>query len=109
LPVPESTKAKNGLNYQSNPKHTKGQLGNRPNAGIEPRNSLELFEDSIAINSSANKGRYTMDSQGYIHQFLPDNTGNWHWAGSTADKKNPLRLDNSTKASLRKQEGWKLK
>jgi|GEM_PF-4861446 hypothetical protein len=39
IPVKDKTKASNGLDYQSNPKHTPGQPGNRPNAGIEPKNS----------------------------------------------------------------------
>ncbi len=43
-PVPEPRKSeKNGLTYKSNTKHTRGQPGNRPNAGIEPKNSFELF------------------------------------------------------------------
>ncbi|WP_380181045.1 hypothetical protein [Kalamiella sp. sgz302252] len=50
-----------------------------------------------------------MDDSGHIHQFMPDNTGNWHWAGSTADKRNPLTLPNDVKSALKKQQGWKIK
>ncbi|MPW54569.1 DUF637 domain-containing protein, partial [Moraxella catarrhalis] len=65
--------------YKSNPKHTLGQTGNRPNAGIEPKNSFELFENSF---QSGNK-RYSIDSDGNIHQFANSNDGTWHWAGRT--------------------------
>ena len=50
-----------------------------------------------------------MDKNGDIHQFMPDGTGNYHWAGSTADKRNPLKITNKTKAALRKQFDWKVK
>ncbi len=46
IPVPTPTKASNGLVYQSNSKHTLGGEGNRPNAGIEPKNSLTNFENN---------------------------------------------------------------
>ena len=50
LPVAEAKKSeKIGETYKSNPKHTLGQTGNRPNAGIEPRNSFKLFEESKVI------------------------------------------------------------
>ena len=67
--------------YKSNPKHTLDQTGNRPNAGIEPKNSFELFENSF---QSGNK-RYSIDSDGNIHQFTHTNKGDntWHWAGRT--------------------------
>ncbi|PIT39269.1 hypothetical protein BHC54_05980 [Snodgrassella alvi] len=81
-------KAKNGLNYESNPKHTPGGQGFRPNAGIEPVNSFELFGESVSVNlkDKIHKSRYTMDNKGNIHRFSPDNRGNYHWSGSTADK-----------------------
>ncbi|MDE6420825.1 MAG: RHS repeat-associated core domain-containing protein [Lachnospiraceae bacterium] len=47
VPVPERTTASNGLDYQSNDKHTLGQPGNNRDSGIEPRNSLELFGNSV--------------------------------------------------------------
>ena len=53
VPVPERKKASNGLGYKSNPKHTPGQPGNRPNAGTEPRNSFELFGDSTPSNKKS--------------------------------------------------------
>lgn len=106
IPVVQPTVAANGLTYQSNPKHT---INPPPKAGIEPKNSLELFGNSVSISAKNQKARYTMDSDGNVHQFMPDNTGNWHWAGSTADKRNPLKLPNDVKSVLRKQEGWKIK
>ena len=82
LPVAEAKKSeKIGETYKSNPKHTLGQTGNHPNAGIEPKNSFELFENSF---QSGNK-RYSIDSDGNIHQFTHTNKGDntWHWAGRT--------------------------
>jgi filamentous hemagglutinin len=111
IPVPTPTKASNGLVYQSNSKHTLGGEGNRPNAGIEPKNSLTIFENSVplAIKGREHKARYALDSDGNVHRFSPDNTGGYHWSGSTADQRNKLELPNDVKAALRKQEGWKLK
>ncbi|MCK4125798.1 MULTISPECIES: hypothetical protein [Ralstonia solanacearum species complex] len=43
MPIPEKVTADNGLQVESNPKHTPGMSGNNPRAGTEPRNSLELF------------------------------------------------------------------
>ncbi len=103
LPIPEPTVASNGLKIESNSKHTLGAQGFRPNAGIEPKNSLELFGDSVSIDG--NKARYSMGVDGSIHRYFPDNTGTYHWSGSTGDSKNPMQLDNKTKAQLRKQEG----
>jgi len=107
LPIPESIVANNGLKVESNTKHTPGARGFRPNAGTEPRNSLELFENSISL--VGNKARYSIGSDGSIHRYFPDNTGTYHWSGSTGDLKNPMQLENKTKAQLRKQEGWKIK
>lgn len=80
-PVPEATKASNGLTYKSNTKHTPGGGSNRLNAGVEPKNSLELFGNTY---QSGNK-RYAVDSQGNIHQFTYEGVGSntWHWAGRT--------------------------
>ncbi len=47
IPVSVPTKASNGLVYQSNGKHTPGQLGYNRNAGTEPKNSIQLFGSSI--------------------------------------------------------------
>lgn len=107
LPIPEAITAGNGLKVESNSKHTPGAQGFRPTAGIEPRNSLELFENSVSIEG--NKARYSMGTDGSIHRYFPDNTGTYHWSGSTGDSKNPMQLDNKAKAQLRKQEGWKIK
>lgn len=48
-----------------------------------------------------------MDSNGHVHQFTYTGSGDntWHWAGSTADKGNPLQLQNDQKSALRKL-GW---
>lgn len=107
LPIPEPIMASNGLKVESNTKHTPGAQGFRPDAGIEPRNSLELFGSSVSVDG--NKARYSMGNDGAIHRYFPDNAGTYHWSGSTGDSKNAMQLDNKTKAQLRKQEGWKIK
>ena len=107
LPIPEPIVASNGLKVESNTKHTPGAQGFRPDAGIEPRNSLELFGSSVSVDG--NKARYSMGNDGAIHRYFPDNVGTYHWSGRTGDSKNAMQLDNKTKAQLRKQEGWKIK
>lgn len=74
----DKTKAPNGLDYQSNAKHTPGIEGNGPQAGIEPRNSLELFSKSVASTN--------------LHRFFYDGNGCWHWSGSTNQGANSLTL-----------------
>ena len=93
VPVPERKKASNGLGYKSNPKHTPGQPGNRPNAGTEPRDSFELFGDSTPSNKNPRQ-RYTYEkSTGTLHRFSPtENDGSlWHWSGSTNQGPNSLK------------------
>ncbi len=71
LPVAEAKKSdKIDEIYKSNPKHTLGQAGNRPNAGIEPRDSFELFEASKVIG----KQRFSIDANGEIHRFMNSNS-----------------------------------
>ena len=104
LPIPQKTTASNGLNIESNTKHTPGAQGFRPNAGVEPKNSLEIFEGSISIDG--NKHRYGIDSEGNIHRYSPSNNGVYHWSGSTGDKKNPLNK-NDIPNGIKKQLGVK--
>lgn len=68
-----------------------------------------MFEKSVPIGGNSNK-HFTIDSSGNVHQFTYEGTGSniYHWAGSMADSKNPLKLDNKTKALLRKL-GWNSK
>ncbi|MBN6710617.1 hemagglutinin repeat-containing protein [Haemophilus haemoglobinophilus] len=101
LPVPTPRKSSvNGETYTSNAKHTLGQAARSdPNAGIEPRNSFELFEQSKV----SGRQRFTIDDKGAVHRFMNNNTAEgWHWAGSTSDKRNPLALTNKQKAELQK-------
>ncbi|MFP1764035.1 RHS repeat-associated core domain-containing protein, partial [Lonsdalea quercina] len=79
-PVAQTSKAANGLDYRSNPKHTLGADGNSLKAGIEPRNSLDLFGNSV---QGKNGNRFALDSEGNVHRFAPTNDGTWHWNGST--------------------------
>ncbi len=91
LPIPEATVAKNGFKIESNPKHTLGAPGSRPSAGVEPKSSLALFENSIATKDP--KIRLSIDSNGNIHRFFntsKDGSGTYHWSGSTGDGKNAL-------------------
>jgi filamentous hemagglutinin len=90
IPVKDKTKASNGLDYQSNQKHTPGQPGNRPNAGIEPQNSLDLFGESIPSTKKPNQ-RFTFDKK-TIHYtvFFEDGNGTWHWSGSTNQGANSI-------------------
>ncbi|OQS32125.1 hemagglutinin repeat-containing protein [Chromobacterium haemolyticum] len=91
VPVPEAVKTANGF-YKSNSKHTLGGLGNRPNAGIEPKDSLVIFEGSIpsSVTYSNKEVRFALDKNGNIHRFEGTN-GVFHWNGSTGDKQNALR------------------
>ena len=100
LPVDELVTLENGLKYKSHTKHTHGQPGNNLNAGIEPMNSLSLLRDSRVID----RQRFAFDKNGEIHRFMGDpNINVWHWAGSTADKKNPLQLTEKQRAKLQKE------
>ncbi|MEB1549512.1 hemagglutinin repeat-containing protein [Xanthomonas campestris pv. campestris] len=99
LPVAVNTTAANQLTYRSNGKHTPGQPGYNYSAGTEPRNSLDLFGNSVI----SGKKRYAKDDQGNVHQFTNANDGSWHWAGSTGDKSSPLeksRIPNDVRKSL---------
>ncbi|MEZ1522615.1 DUF637 domain-containing protein, partial [Pseudomonas aeruginosa] len=109
LPTPNATIASNGLVYKSNPKHTLGQPGNRPNAGIEPQDSLRLFEQSIASSKQyQNKEvRFAVDSRGDIHRFEGAN-GEFHWNGSSGDLRNPL-VGSQIPNDIQKQLGVRVK
>lgn len=103
LPIPDTVTADNGLQIQSNSKHTAGMPGNRPNAGIEPRNSLDLFNSSIP---GGEKSRYAIDAEGSINRFYSDGNGVYHWSGSTGDAKAPLDVS-SIPISVRRALGFK--
>jgi filamentous hemagglutinin len=109
IPTAEPTVASNGLTYQSNPKHTYGQVGNRPNAGIEPKNSLELFGQSIVspITYPNKVVTFAKDKDGNVHRFEGTN-GVFHWNGSTGDAKNPLGA-NYVPTAVQKALGVRLK
>lgn len=109
MPTPNATIASNGLVYKSNPKHTLGQPGNRPNAGIEPQDSLRLFEQSIASSKQyQNKEvRFAVDSRGNIHRFEGAN-GEFHWNGSSGDLRNPL-VGSQIPNDIQKQLGVRVK
>ncbi|WP_156132348.1 hypothetical protein [Paraburkholderia terrae] len=72
LPIPETVTADNGLQVESNPKHTPGMPGNRPNADTEPSGSLDLFNSSIP---GGEKTRCAIDSEGNINRFYSDRNG----------------------------------
>ena len=89
LPIPATVTADNGLQVESNPKHTPGMPGSRRNAGTEPGNSLGLFNSSVPGDE---KTRYAIDSDGNINRFYSDGNGVYHWTGSTGDKSAPLNV-----------------
>jgi filamentous hemagglutinin len=113
VPVPEATKV--NLNdgtsaiYKSNPKHTKGQEGNRPNAGIEPKDSLSLFQSSVLGSDGR---RYVLDSNGNLNRFDITNVGTneWHWNGGTGQGANSLSKQKIPKDIITKfnlpKKGW---
>ncbi|MCR4996277.1 MAG: hypothetical protein K6A61_03140 [Butyrivibrio sp.] len=93
LPVGKKVTASNGLEYESNSKHTPGAQGNRRNAGTEPRNSLKLFEESVPAKNDPNV-RFTYDEDtDTLHRFYNDGNGTWHWSGSTNQGPNSIRGD----------------
>jgi filamentous hemagglutinin len=101
MPENVTVQAKNGLPYRSNTKHTPGAPGGSgasgKAAGIEPENSLELFNQSVQIGDK----RFAVSSDGNIHQFTDSNSADgWHWAGGTSDVRAPLPLNNKVKANL---------
>ena len=109
-PVSNKTTASNGLNYQSNPKYTPGNTGYRNNAGIEPRNSLDLFEDSVPSTSKPNQ-RYTHEKPtDTLHRFFNDGNDTWHWSGSTNQGANSLTgrqvLNDIKNAFNLPKKGW---
>ncbi|MEQ4616657.1 MAG: VENN motif pre-toxin domain-containing protein [Corticimicrobacter sp.] len=102
VPVPEPVIASNGLTYKSHTKHTLGQPGSGPNAGVEPRNSLALFEKSVPslISYPKKEVRYAVDSDGNLHRFEASN-GEFHWNGSTGDLRNKLDISSVPAGNLR--------
>jgi hypothetical protein len=87
LPIPEAVTAENGLDVKSNSKHTPGMPGNKPAAGTEPRNSLDLFNSSVPGGDDV---RYAIDASGNINRFSSDGNSVFHWSGSTGDASAPL-------------------
>jgi filamentous hemagglutinin len=103
LPIPEAITADNGLQIQSNSKHTPGMPGNRPNAGTEPRNSLDLFEKSVP---GGERVRYAIDADGNINRFSGDKNGVYHWNGATGDVRAPLDVS-TIPIKIRRDFGFK--
>ncbi|WP_246189761.1 hypothetical protein [Pandoraea communis] len=89
LPIPDVAKGENGLQVESNPKYTPGMGGNRPNAGVEPKNSPDLFNSSV---SGGDGVRYAIDESGNINRFSSNGNGVYHWSGSTGDASASLNV-----------------
>uniref|UniRef100_UPI000690B7A9 two-partner secretion domain-containing protein n=1 Tax=Stenoxybacter acetivorans TaxID=422441 RepID=UPI000690B7A9 len=106
VPVPTPTVTKSGekLTYQSSSKHTPGEQGFNSKAGIEPRNSFELFKESKVITGDV-KARYAQDAEGNIHRFSITQGNQYHWSGWTGDKSNKLTL----KPEVKKEFDLKMK
>ena len=77
LPIPEPTVGANGIPVMSNGRHTPGVQGYNPTTGTEPRNSLDLFNNSVPDPKDP-APRYSVDSQGHINRFFGDNNGIFH-------------------------------
>ncbi len=96
-----------------NSKHTPGQDGNCSDAGIEPRNSFELFEDSIASTEKTGH-RYAYEKEtDTIHRFFSNaEETEWHWCGSENQGKNSLnitKIPKDIKKTFTKEYGVKWK
>lgn len=101
LPIPKPTVGSNGIPIESNGKHTPGLPGYKPDAGTEPRNSLEIFDNSIPTKDPS--VRLAVDQNGNVHRFFDDNNGSFHWSGSTADPRAPLSIDKLRQAGYAKE------
>lgn len=110
IPVKDRVTAENELDYKSNSKHTIGQPGNRPNAVIEPQNSLDLFNKSVESSKQSGVRYSYYESTGTLHRFADSNDGTWHWNGSTNQGNNSLRSDQVPIDIIRKfnlpKKGW---
>lgn len=112
LPIPKPVTAKNGAKVESNPMHTPKTGKMKPNKGVEPKNSLEIFEKSKMTSDGT---RWTRDANGDVHRFFrnskrpPSADDLYHWTGNTGAARNPLKLNNATKVMLEKELGWKIK
>jgi filamentous hemagglutinin len=99
LPIPSPTKANNGFMVESNKKHTPGASTGRNNdAGQEPRNSINIFEVSIATKDP--NVRLARDGDGNIHRFFSDGNGTFHWTSSTGDLRAPITIDQLRQAGF---------
>ena len=110
IPVQNITRAANGFYYKSNPKHTLGQTGRISNAGIEPRNSLDMFGRSVQSTKHPNQRFFFDTDTKTLHRFFNDGNGTWHWSGSTNQGVNSLRL-NQVPIDIRRlfnmsRKGW---
>jgi len=106
LPIKEATVGTNGISVESNGKQTPGLPGYNPTAGTEPRDSLELFNQSVPSPKDPTV-RYSIDVQGNINRFSSDGNGKFHWSGSTGDSSAPLN-PNPIPIQIRRLPGVKL-
>jgi len=106
LPIKEATVGTNGISVESNGKQTPGLPGYNPTAGTEPRDSLELFNQSVPSPKDPTV-RYSIDVQGNINRFSSDGNGKFHWSGSTGDSSAPLN-PNQIPIQIRRLPGVKL-
>ena len=109
----KKTKASNGLYYKSNEKHSLGKSGRKAGEtfGIEPQNSLELFNNSVPSIKKPTH-RYTCDElTKTLHRFFSNSDGTeWHWSGATNQGAVSLKGDdvpNDIKKLFNlKKKGW---
>ncbi|CAN7367595.1 two-partner secretion domain-containing protein [Variovorax paradoxus] len=103
LPIAGPVVAPNGVTVESNPKHTPGNPGYSSVAGTEPKNSLDIFGNSMPGGDGV---RYGVDADGAINRFFDNGNGVYHWSGSTSDGGNPLRPE-SIPIRVRRALGYK--
>lgn len=103
IPHESPIRAYNGLIYQSNPKHTKGRGGKKSGeeAELEPINSLDLFDKSIASSNPNSNKRFAIDSNGVVQQFsYTPATNAYHWSGTVKKSEYDAKIPNDVQKKL---------
>ena len=102
IPYAKPVEATNGLTYKSNPKHTSGYGGQNGNldAGLEPLNSLQLFEKSVATTSQGSNKRFVVDANGVVNQFSLTKGTTYHWSGTIKKSEYDSKIPSEVRKKL---------
>ena len=102
IPYAKPVEATNGLTYKSNPKHTSGYGGQNGNldAGLEPLNSLQLFEKSVATTSQGSNKRFVVDANGVVNQFSLTKGTTYHWSGTIKKSEYASKIPSEVRKKL---------